>query len=184
MIDSLKESNFKKAAKMEAEIIEEQCKDSGICRNFLVRRIVNNSDVKNSIEREKKRPDVCPDCNVQIYSFNRHDPIKLGMSDPNTFTNVGAIGYYKCIEKEIVQKVNQFTDQSFLSILDKKCGAPLILQENRITVNVFIGQITKILSSGYILYGAIWNLRDWCTLMSDSSWNQYQKLDKKYGDIG
>lgn len=46
LIDSLKESNFKKAAKMEAEIIEEQCKNSGICRNFLVCRIVNNSDVK------------------------------------------------------------------------------------------------------------------------------------------
>ncbi len=27
LIDSLKKSNFKKAAKMEAEIIEEQCKD-------------------------------------------------------------------------------------------------------------------------------------------------------------
>lgn len=125
-----------------------------------------------------------PDCNTPIHSSNQHDPIKLGMSHPNIFTNVGAIGYYKCIEKEIIQKVNQFTDQSFLSILDKKSGAPLILQENRITVDVFMGQITKMLSSGYILYGAIWNLRDWCTLMSDSSWNQYQKLDKRYGDIG
>ena len=40
------------------------------------------------------------------------------------------------------------------------------------------------MSSDYILYGAIWNLRDWCTLMSDQIWNQYQKLDKRYGDIG
>ncbi len=128
--------------------------------------------MKNSIEKEN-------------YSFNQHDPIKLGRSHPNIFTNVGAIGYYQySIEKEIVQKVNQFTDRPFLSRFDKKCGASLVLQENRITVAVFIEQIPKMLPSGYILYGVIWNLRDWCTLMSDPIWNQYQKLDKRYVDIG
>lgn len=53
-MDCLDEPDFKEAAKAEAEIIEEECKNGGICRNFLTCKVINNPNTKDMIEKKRE----------------------------------------------------------------------------------------------------------------------------------
>lgn len=153
-MDCLDEPDFEEAAKAEAEIIEEECKNSGICRNFL------------TCEKERGK------ARLQLkWDTVNLDSIQMDLPYPKSIA--GKDTAYQNIEKTIIDKVNESVDKVFLSKLDEKCNPPFYFLEDKITPSALMAGIAKMWSHGYRPYGAIWNSGDFCELMSDPDWKEY-----------
>lgn len=165
-MDCLDEPDFKEAAKAEAEIIEEECKNGGICRNFLTCKVINNPNMKDMIEKERRKS------SLQLkWDTVNLDSIQIDLPYPKSIARKDIA--YQNIEKTIIDKVNESVDEAFLSKLDEKCNPPFYFLEDKITPSALMAGIAKMWSHGYRPYGAIWNSGDFWELMSDPDWKEY-----------
>ncbi|MBO6019463.1 MAG: hypothetical protein J6P06_03275 [Aeriscardovia sp.] len=165
-MDCLDEPDFEEAAKVEAEIIEEECKNSGICRNFLTCKVINNPTTKDMIEKERGK------ASLQLkWDTVNLDSIHIDLQYPKSFEGIDPT--YQNIERVIIDKVNESIDKAFLSKLDEKCNPPFYFLEDKITPSALMSGIAKMRSYGYRPYGAIWNSADFYELMSDQDWKKY-----------
>ena len=165
-MDCLDESDFEEAAKVEAEIIEEECKNSGICRNFLTRKVINNPNMEDMIEKERGKS------SLQLkWDTVNLDSIQIDLPYPKGSAHKDID--YQNIERVIIDKVNEVIDEVFLSKLDEKCNPPFYFLEDKITPSALMAGIAKMWSYGYRPYGAIWNSGDFWELVSDPDWEEY-----------
>ena len=163
-MDCLDESDFEEAAKVEAEIIEEECKNSGICRNFLTCKVINNPTMKDMIEKERGK------ASLQLkWDTVNFDSIHMDLPYPKSFASIDTT--YQNIERVIIDKVNEYIDKAFLSKLDD--NPPFYFLRDKITPSALMAGIDKMRSHGYKPYGAIWSSDDFWELASDPDWKAY-----------
>lgn len=143
--DGSNKSNFAGAKKVEEEIIDEGCRRSGICMNFLKCTINNSPKIEKECGGAWKKMD---------------SPIKLNAPFPRFAEN--PICYYENFEKNIVDELNKFLDKSFLSALNEKI--PLV-RGKQSTFDALKRQIAKMPKGQY---RAIWNAKEVREL--DPSW--------------
>lgn len=175
-INSLQKSDLEEARKMETKIIEEGCKNYGICWNFLTCDLIPPMETSGKdLIRWKEL--------LQDYDVKRpllqNNPIRRPIFHPNFVWNRC---YYENIETEIIGEVNRTIDEVFLRMLDEKCTK---YESENISPCVFMQQLAKMRSACRCeSYAAIWNIGDFYDLMCNPDWKEYVNPNKVHGYAG
>lgn len=122
-IAQLNADNFAGAEKTEAEIIDEECKNSGICMNFLKCTTSQDPKIGRARGDEWRKMTSSIEDNIPCPKFAEYPTC-----------------YYKNFEKKIADELNKFLDEAFLSILNEKI---LLIKEKQLTCDTLRKQMAK-----------------------------------------